>query len=69
MWKSYWYNLKIYFADVEKKTGQLSPETLIQCIKKNKIKNIKAIINMYMGGYPENILNFQKLKKKSLYNS
>ena len=58
------YNLKIYFADVEKKTGQLSPETLIHCIKKNKIKNIKAIINMYMGGYPENILNFQKLKKK-----
>ena len=42
----------------------MSPETLIQCIKKNKIKNIKAIITMYMGGYPENIENFQKLKKK-----
>ena len=58
------YNLKIYFADVEKKTGQMSPKTLIQCIKKNKIKNVKAIITMYMGGFPENIENFQKLKKK-----
>ena len=52
------YNLKIYFADVEKKTGQMSPETLKQCIKKNKIKNIKAIINMYMGGLSRKYLKF-----------
>ena len=58
------YNLKIYFADVEKRTGQMSPQTLTQCIKKNKIKNIKAIVNMYMGGFPENVVNFYKLKKK-----
>ena len=39
---------KIYFADVDKFTGQMTPETLESCIKKNKIK-IKAVITMYNG--------------------
>jgi len=55
---------KIYLADVDAVTGQMTPKTLIECIKKNNIKKIKAFITMYLGGYPENIVEFYKLKKK-----
>jgi dTDP-4-amino-4,6-dideoxygalactose transaminase len=55
---------KIFFADVDKFTGQMTPKTLLACIKKNKLKKIKAILTMYMGGYPENVLEFYKIKKK-----
>ena len=55
---------KIFFADVDSKTGQMTPQNLIDCIKKYSIKKIKAVVTMYMGGYPENIINFYKLKKK-----
>ena len=55
---------KIYFADVDKYTGQMTPQTILECVKKNKIKKIKAIIVMYLGGYPENILEFYRIKKK-----
>ena len=55
---------KIYLADVDPITGQMTPSTLLECIKKNKIKKIKSIITMYLGGYPENILQFYKIKKK-----
>tara|TARA_B110000503_G_scaffold142658_1_gene240224 strand:+ start:980 stop:2125 length:1146 start_codon:yes stop_codon:yes gene_type:complete len=55
---------KIILADVDKYTGQMTPETLKQCIKINKIKKIKAIITMYLGGHPENIFEFYKIKKK-----
>ena len=55
---------KIILADVDKDTGQMTPETLKQCIKINKIKKIKAIITMYLGGHPENIFEFYKIKKK-----
>ena len=55
---------KIFFADVDKFTGQMTPKTLLECIKKNKLKKIKAILTMYMGGYPENVLEFYKIKKK-----
>lgn len=54
----------IYLADVDSFTGQMTPKTLIECIKKNNIKKIKAVVNMYLGGYPENINEFYKLKKK-----
>ena len=55
---------KIYLADVDSLTGQMTPSTLSGCVKKNKIKKIKLIITMYLGGYPENILQFYKIKKK-----
>ena len=32
---------KIYLADVDPITGQMTPETLLNCIKKNKIKKSK----------------------------
>ena len=55
---------KIYFADVNKFNGQMTPQTLELCIKKNKIKKIKAVITMYNGGDPSNAKQFFKLKKK-----
>jgi len=57
-------NAKIYLADVDSLTGQMTPKTLLSCINKNKIKKIKAVITMYLGGYPENVVEFFKIKKK-----
>ena len=37
---SYLIGAKLYFADVDKYTGQMSPKNLEDCIKKNKIKKI-----------------------------
>ena len=55
---------KIFLADVSPDTGQMTPDNLLRCIKKNKIKKIKAIVTMYLGGYPQNIKKFYKIKKK-----
>ena len=55
---------KIFLVDVDKKTGQITPEHIQSCITKNKIKKIKVLFTMYHGGYPENIKGFYKLKKK-----
>lgn len=55
---------KIYLADVDPITGQMNPKNVIDCIAKNKIKKIKLIITMYLGGSPENAVEFFKLKKK-----
>jgi dTDP-4-amino-4,6-dideoxygalactose transaminase len=58
------YKSKIFLADVDPNTGQMTPETLETCIKRNGLKKIKLVITMYLGGYPENIINFYKIKKK-----
>jgi dTDP-4-amino-4,6-dideoxygalactose transaminase len=42
----------------------MTPEKLLECIKNNKLNKIKAIITMYLGGYPENIIEFYNIKKK-----
>jgi dTDP-4-amino-4,6-dideoxygalactose transaminase len=57
-------NAKIFLADVDPLTGQMTPKTLLDCVKKYKLKKIKAIITMYLGGYPENVIEFYKIKKK-----
>ena len=57
-------NLKVYLIDVDEETGQITPTKVEECIKKNKLKKIKALITMYHGGYPENIINLFNLKKK-----
>jgi dTDP-4-amino-4,6-dideoxygalactose transaminase len=57
-------NAKIFLADVDSLTGQMTPRTLLECIKNNKLKKIKAIITMYLGGYPENIIEFNNIKKR-----
>lgn len=55
---------KVYLVDVNSKTGQMTYENVLKCVKENKIKKIKAIVSMYLGGYVENNLDFYKLKKK-----
>lgn len=58
--------LKVYLVDVDEYTGQITPVKLLECIKKNKLKKINALIVMYHGGYPENVNQFYDIKK--LYN-
>ena len=41
---------RIFLADVDSKTGQMTPKSLLECIKNNKINKIKIILTMYMGG-------------------
>ena len=55
---------KVYYADVDPSSGQITPETLERCIKINKIKNIKAFFTMYLGGNANNVEKFFRLKKK-----
>ena len=38
---SYLIGAKLYFADVDKYTGQMSPKNLEDCIKKIKLKKSK----------------------------
>ena len=57
-------NANIFLSDVDPLTGQMTPETLENCIKKNKLKKIKAVVTMYLGGFAENIKKFYLLKKK-----
>jgi dTDP-4-amino-4,6-dideoxygalactose transaminase len=42
----------------------MTPQTLLECIKNNKLKRIKAIVTMYLGGYPEHVIEFYKIKKR-----
>ncbi len=55
---------KVFFADTDINTGQMSPKNLLDCIKKNKLKKIKAVLTMYNGGDPLNAEAFFKIKKK-----
>jgi dTDP-4-amino-4,6-dideoxygalactose transaminase len=56
--------LRVYLVDVDEYTGQITPDKIFDCIRKNKIKKISALVVMYHGGFPENSENFYKLKKK-----
>ena len=56
--------LKIYLVDVDEFTGQVTPDKILECIKKNKLKKINALLVMFNGGYPENINKFYEIKKK-----
>ena len=55
---------KIYFSDVNKITGQMTPQNLENCIKKNGLKKIKVVVTMYNGGNPNFAREFFILKKK-----
>ena len=54
----------VFLADVDKHTGQMRPIDVLNCIRNNKLKKIKAIVTMYLGGEPDNIGGFYNLKKK-----
>ena len=57
-------DIKIIYSDVDINTGQITPAAIEECIKKNTLKKIKAIVTMPLGGFPENIEQFYKIKKK-----
>ena len=54
----------IILADVDPLTGQMTPMNLLECIKLNKLKKIKAFFSMYNGGNPLYVKEFYKIKKK-----
>ena len=58
------FNANIFLSDVHPLTGQMTEKNLLDCIQKNNLKKIKAIITMFLGGYPENISKFYQIKKK-----
>ena len=58
------FGAKIYLADVDRYSGQMSPANVQDVCKKFKLNKVKAIVTMYNGGYPSNIENFKRLKKK-----
>lgn len=55
---------KIYLADVDKYSGQMTYKHVLECIKKFKLKKIKVVVTMHLGGHPENALEIFKIKKK-----
>lgn len=55
---------QIYLSDIDPNTGQMTPKNIYDCIKLNKIKKVKVILTMYLGGYPRNITQLNKIKKK-----
>ena len=55
---------RIYYADVDPVSGLMTPKTLNECLKKNKLKKIKLLLTMYLGGNCENNILFYKIKKK-----
>ena len=59
--------LRVYLVDVDEYTGQITPDKIVDCIRKNKIKKISALVVMYHGGFPENSENFYKLKKNIIF--
>lgn len=54
----------IYFCDVEKDTFQASKKNILDCIKKYKLKSIKVIFAMHLGGAAINSEEIYKIKKK-----
>ena len=58
------FGANIFLSDVDPITGQMNEEKIWECIKKNNLKKIKIILTMFLGGYPENIEKFFKIKRK-----
>jgi len=56
--------LKVYLVDVDELNGQITPNKILECIEKNNLKKINALIVMFHGGYPENIKKFYDIKQK-----
>jgi len=56
--------LKVFLVDIDEFTGQITPNKIVECIKKNKLTKINALVVMYNGGFPEHAKNFYYLKRK-----
>tara|TARA_B100001248_G_scaffold151410_1_gene113783 strand:- start:2267 stop:3445 length:1179 start_codon:yes stop_codon:yes gene_type:complete len=55
---------RVYFSDVDKFTGQMTPSNLLNCIKINRIKKVKVFFVMHNGGFNNFAKEFYKIKKK-----
>jgi len=55
---------KVFLADVDCKTGQMTPKNIENCIRRHKLKKIDLLVTMYLGGDPINCVNFFQFKKK-----
>lgn len=58
------FGANVFLADVDKNTGQMSPQDVITCYKKNNLKKVKVILTMFNGGYPCDAEKFFDIKKK-----
>lgn len=58
------FDAKVYLTDVDPLTGQMTPEHVLECCQKFKIKKIKILVIMYHSGYPLNADRFKNIKKK-----
>lgn len=56
--------LNIFLSDVNPITGLMEPKNFNDCVRKYNLKKINLIINMHMGGNPNNVQFFYKIKKK-----
>lgn len=54
---------KVYFSDINPDSGLSLSENIEDCIKKNKIKSVKAFFTMNFGGYGYELSKFSKIKK------
>lgn len=54
----------IYLADVDEFSGQMTPANLLDCIKKYRLKKVKAFFVMHNGGNPKYAKDFYQIKKK-----
>ena len=59
---------KVYLTDVNPITGQMQPEDLDKCIKKNNLKKINTVVVMHNGGIPSDMKKFKRLKAKYKFN-
>ena len=59
---------KVYLTDVNPKTGQMQPEDLEKCIKRNNLKKINTVVVMHNGGIPSDMKRFKRLKIKYKFN-
>ena len=57
-------NYQIYFADIDKDTGLVTPQNILECIKKNKLKKIDVLFVMHHGGHVCDLKNINHIKKK-----
>jgi dTDP-4-amino-4,6-dideoxygalactose transaminase len=55
---------KIYLTDIDSLNGQMTPKNLLDCIKSNKLKNIKAVITSQIGGHAEYAVELYNIKKR-----
>ena len=55
---------KVFFADVNKFTGQMEERDVLNCINQNKLKKVKLILIMHLAGHVSQPEKFYKLKKK-----